>query len=83
MKAIYKQAAELSYQLWTRRTVIKGRTLLDMDVQAIIALDSPYIEPHTLVRYDDHPNHLFGRPFTVVVHPIVESFATEEGDGYD
>jgi hypothetical protein len=35
------------------------------------------------VRYDDHADHLFGRPFTVVVRPIMKAFGTEEGEGYD
>lgn len=83
VKAIYRQAAELSYQLWARRTAIKCITLREMDPHAAFALDNPYMEPHTLVRYDDHADHLFGRPFTVVVHPIVEAFGTDEGEGYD
>jgi len=80
--AIYKQAADLSYQLWARRTTIRCITLREMGPLAAFALESPYMEPHTLVRYDDHPDQLFGRPFTVVVHPIVEAFGTDEGEGY-
>ncbi len=83
LKAIYKQAAELSYQLWARRTAIKCITLREMEGHAIFKLDNPWMEPHTLVRYDDHPDQLVGRPFTVVVHPIVEAFGTDDGEGYD
>jgi hypothetical protein len=80
--AIYRQAAELSFQLWTRRTTIRCVTLREMDRQNF-AVDNPYMEPHPLVRYDDHQDQLFGRPISVVVHPIVKAFGTDEGDAYD
>jgi hypothetical protein len=83
VKAIYRTAAGLSYQLWTRRTAIKCITLRDMEPHASFVLDNPWMEPHTLVRYDDHPDQLSGRLFTVVVHPIVEAFGTDKGEGYD
>jgi hypothetical protein len=82
VKSIYKQAAELSYQLWTRRTTIKCVALREMD-RPKFAVDDPYIEPHASVRYDDHQDQLFDRPISVVVHPIVEAFGTDEGDAYD
>jgi hypothetical protein len=82
INAVYAQAAELSYQVWTRRTTIRFFTLQDMNGPDF-NIDSPYMEPHTMVRWDRHEDQLFGHPILVVVHPIVEAYGTDEAEDYD
>ena len=52
LKAIYQEAATLSYQLWTRRTITRCYTLHEMD-HPTFDIDNPHLVPHNLVRYDE------------------------------
>jgi len=79
---IFQEAAVLSYQLWTRRTAIKCTTLKD-SAGLTFNINNPRMEPHTLVRYDDHEDQLLGKPITVLVHPLVEVYGTDEGEDYN
>jgi hypothetical protein len=51
--------------------------------RATFGINNPWMEPHTLVRWEDHPDQLFNRPISVLVHPLVEALGTDEGDAYD
>jgi len=44
---------------------------------------SPFFDPDSLVRYDDHQDLLKGRPITVMVCPLLQGFGTDQGDDYD
>jgi hypothetical protein len=82
LQAIYQQAGTLSYRLWTQRTNLRCLTLRDMGRPAFDA-DDEYLTPHSLVRYDDHEDQLKGKPITLIVHPLIEAFGTNEGKDYD
>jgi len=45
--------------------------------------ESPFFDPDSLVRYDDHEDGLRGRPVTIMVHPLLEVYGTEEAKDYD
>ncbi len=82
LKAIYQEAATLSYMLWTRRTAMRCFTLHEMDHPTFDA-DSKHLVPHTLVRYDDHEDQLRNKPITVIVHPLLQVYGTDEAKDYD
>jgi hypothetical protein len=81
VKAIFKEAASLSYRLWTRRTTMKFSGLHEL-AHPTFNIDDPRLVPHTLVRYDEHEDQLRGRPITVVVHPLLEVCGTDEAENY-
>ena len=81
LQAIYQQAGTLSYRLWTQRTYLQCTTLREMGRQTFDA-DNEYLTPHSLVRYDDHEDQLKGRPITLIVHPLIQAFGTNEGKDY-
>jgi hypothetical protein len=82
LKDIYREAAALSYRLWTRRTTMKCVTLHDMG-HPTFDVDNPYLVPHNLVRYDDHDDQLRNKPITVIVHPLLQVYGTDEAKDYD
>lgn len=82
LEKIYRDAARLSYMLWTRRTEMRCFTLCEIKDLAFDA-ESPYFDPDSLVRYDDHEDHLKGKRVTVIVHPLLEVYGTDEAKNYD
>jgi len=82
LEAIYFQAAQVAYNLWTRRQTFKVTTLADMGPVTFDA-DNALMEPHPSVRVDDHQRRLKGRPVTLIMHPLLEVIGTEEGEGFD
>ncbi len=81
LKDIYQEAAATSYRLWTRRTTMKCLTLHEMG-QPTFDPDSTYLVPHTLVRYDDHDDQLRNKEITVIVHPLLKVYGTDEATDY-
>jgi hypothetical protein len=41
------------------------------------------MKPYPLVRYKNHPNWLKDEPVTLIVHPLLEIYGTDEGEDYD
>lgn len=82
LNKIYKEAAKVSYMLWTRRTNMRCITLQDLNNPAFDA-ESPYFNPDNLVRYEDHEDQLKGQPISVMVHPLLLVYGTDEAETYD
>jgi hypothetical protein len=84
LRDIYQDAANLSCCLWTQKTTLECCTLQEMQRLKNLAFDadSEYLKPHTLVRYDEHEDHLKGRPITLIVHPLLLARGTDEGKDY-
>jgi hypothetical protein len=81
LKEIYKEAASVSYMLWTRRTEMRCFTLDEVGHLAFDA-ESPHFEPDNLVRYDEHEDQLKDKPITVMVHPLLQVYGTDEAIDY-
>ena len=79
---IYSDAAKLSYMLWTRRTQMRCFTLHEIEHLAFDH-ESPDFDPDNLVRPEDHEDHLKGKTVTVIVHPLLKVYGTDEAKDYD
>jgi hypothetical protein len=79
---IYSDAAKLSYTLWTRRTQMRCFTLHEIKHLAFDH-ESPDFDPDNLVRFEDHEDHLKGKTVTVIVHPLLKVYGTDEAKDYD
>ncbi|KAH8804544.1 hypothetical protein F5884DRAFT_796458, partial [Xylogone sp. PMI_703] len=82
VKSIYREAATITYKLWTRRTFMRCYTLQGFNAPAF-NINDPEMSPHPSVRYDDHEDQLKGKPITVIVHPLLLVFGTDEAEDYD
>lgn len=82
LRKIFKDAAKLAYALWTRRTEMKCTTLNDVK-DLLFDPDSEIFEPDGLVRYEDHQDLLEGRKVTIMVHPLLQAFGSDEATDYD
>jgi hypothetical protein len=82
LRAIYREAASVSYMLWTRRTTLRCWTLEDMD-RPVFQPDSKELVPHSSVNFEDHEDQLEGRPITILVHPLLKVYGTDEAKEYD
>lgn len=82
LKAIYQEAAIMSYKLWTRRTSLRCTTLNDLH-HPTFDPDSKYMIAHSSVGYEDHADQLKGRPISIIVHPCLIAFGTDDGKDYD
>jgi hypothetical protein len=80
--SIYQEAATISYRLWTRRTVMRCYTLQDLK-NPTFDVDSQDFVPHTLVHPDEHEDQLKGKPITLIVHPLLRVYGTDEAKNYD
>jgi hypothetical protein len=79
---IFNDTASMAYELWMRRTYMECLTLDDMD-RPLFDSESRCLDPDSLVRYDDHEDELRGRPITMIVHPILVVYGTDEAKEYD
>jgi len=82
IKAVFQDSATLSYQLWTRRTVMRCCGLQELN-HPVFDVNDPRLVPHTLVQPDEHEDQLKGRPITVMVHPLLEAYGTDDAEDYD
>ncbi|KAF7946499.1 hypothetical protein EAE96_009496 [Botrytis aclada] len=80
--AIHREAATISYNLWTRRTEMKCWTLKDLGCPSFDP-DGKYMTPHSSVAYENYDDQLKGRSISVIVHPLVAVCGTDEGKDYD
>lgn len=56
------------------------------DGRPTFRVNDPYKVPHTLVRCDDddgHEDELEHKPITVIVHPLLLVYGTDESRDYD
>lgn len=82
LKAIYREAATLSYKLWSRRTSLACTTLNDLD-HPIFEPTSIYMVAHSSVNYEKHENLLNGKPISIIVHPCLTVSGTDDAKDYD
>jgi hypothetical protein len=57
-------------------------TLKDLG-QVTSDADSKELIPHSSVRYDEFDGQLEGKPITLIVHPLLKFFGTNDAKGYD
>ena len=82
LNSIYREAALVSYMLWTRKTAMKLVTLINME-SPTFDVDDSKLKPHAIVHPDDHDDKLKGRQITLIVHPLLLVYGTDEGKDYD
>ncbi|QSZ31529.1 hypothetical protein DSL72_001096 [Monilinia vaccinii-corymbosi] len=83
LKAIFHEAATMSYLLWTRRTSLQfGYTLHDLNYP-VFNPDTKYWVPHSSVDYESHEDQLHGKAISILLHPLVMVYGTEDGKDYD
>ncbi|PQE32768.1 kinesin heavy chain protein [Rutstroemia sp. NJR-2017a WRK4] len=82
LRSIYREAASISYMLWTRRTTLRCWTLEDMG-RPVFHPDSKELVPHSSVNFEEHEDQLEGRPITILVHPLLKAYGTDEAKDYD
>jgi hypothetical protein len=82
LNTIYKEAALVAYMLWTRKIGMRLWTLSDMGTPTFDVEDSRF-KPHTMVHPDDYNDKLKGRNITLIVHPLLQVYGTDEGKDYD
>lgn len=80
--AIHREAATMSYTLWTRRTTLKCYTLRNMG-HPNFDPDSKYWLSHSSVDYESHEDQLKGKPISVIVHPLLMVYGTDDAEDYD
>lgn len=82
LHSIYRETAPVAYMLWTRKIGMRLSTLSDLGTPTFDVEDSRF-EAHTMVHPDDHDDKLKGRKITLIVHPLLEVYGTDEGKDYD
>ncbi|KAI9643142.1 hypothetical protein NHQ30_008877 [Ciborinia camelliae] len=83
LKAIYQEAATMSYMLWTRRTTLVCCTLKGQGGRPVFNPDSTDMIAQTSVAYEQHVDQLKGKPISIMVHPLVKVFGTDDAKDYD
>jgi hypothetical protein len=83
LKSIYQEAVLIAYMLWTRRTTMEVLTLSDMEHPPTFDVSDTQLKPHPLVHPDDYDDKLKGRPITLIVHPLLRVYGTDDGRDYD
>ncbi|KAK6604892.1 hypothetical protein H4I96_05474 [Botrytis cinerea] len=78
---IYREAANTSYMLWTRRTALRIFTLKTIGSQ--FRPEFKHLVPHSSVDYEKHDDQLRGRAISIVVHPLVAVYGTDDAKDYD
>ncbi|TGO89504.1 hypothetical protein BPOR_0106g00120 [Botrytis porri] len=78
---IHREAATMSYNLWTRRTRMKCYTLQSLN-RPTFDPDDKHLLSHSSVDYESHEDRLIGKPIDVIVHPLVMVYGTDDGENY-
>ncbi|TGO40858.1 hypothetical protein BHYA_0030g00240 [Botrytis hyacinthi] len=71
---IHREAATMSYNLWTRRTELRCYTTLQKLNHPYFNPDSKRLLPHSSVDYESHEDRLKGKPIDVILHPLVMAY---------
>ncbi|KFZ02939.1 hypothetical protein V502_11373 [Pseudogymnoascus sp. VKM F-4520 (FW-2644)] len=82
LRSIYHTAANISYMMWTRRTTMKCFTLKHLGQRAFNP-ESKDLIPHSSVKYDQFEDQLEGRPISLIIHPLLQLFGTNDAKDYD
>ncbi|EDO01359.1 predicted protein [Sclerotinia sclerotiorum 1980 UF-70] len=81
--SIYREAAIISYNLWTRRTKLVCYTLHDgMGSRLLFHPNSKDMTAHSSVDYGSHADQLKGRPISIILHPCLMVYGTDDGKDY-
>jgi len=78
LRSIYLEAAQLSYQLWTQRTVVRCTTFRDRGFK--FDHRDPSIKAHALVL-DEYQDDLLGKDASILVQPLLELYQLDEDTG--
>lgn len=78
LRAIYLEAATISYNLWTR-TFLKCTTLKDWNHPGFHP-DDKHMILHYSVDYESHEDQLVGKASSIMVHPLLEA---DKGKDFD
>lgn len=81
LKKIFNEAASISFLLSTQRTVMRCRSLHDLAPFTFDG-DCPQFTPDNLVRYEGQEERLKGSTVTLMVHPLLEVYGTDEAEDY-
>ncbi|TGO11633.1 hypothetical protein BTUL_0105g00230 [Botrytis tulipae] len=81
LRAIYREAASVSYMLWTRRTTLKILTL--KDIAREFHPEIKHLVPHSSVNYEKHEDQLRGRAISIIVHPLLLVHGTDDAKDYN
>jgi hypothetical protein len=81
LKKIFNEAANISYLLSTQRTAMRCRSLRDLAPFTFNG-DCPQFTPDNLVRYEGQEERLNGSRVTLMVHPLLEVYGTDEAEDY-
>ncbi|THV47570.1 hypothetical protein BGAL_0302g00130 [Botrytis galanthina] len=81
LRVIYREAASVSYMLWTRRTTLKILTLKDINPE--FYPEAKHLVPHSSVDYENYEDQLRGRPISIIVHPLLLVHGTDDAKDYD
>ncbi|KAJ8057845.1 hypothetical protein OCU04_013031 [Sclerotinia nivalis] len=80
---IYREAAIMSYNLWARRTKLVCRTLHGgMRGRPVFHPNSKEMIAHSSVDYDSHADQLKGKAISIILHPCLKVYGTDDGKDY-
>ncbi|KAH8808654.1 hypothetical protein F5884DRAFT_636787, partial [Xylogone sp. PMI_703] len=82
LQNIFREAALISYMLWTQRTHMRFRTLHQL-APLIFNGNTSRFTADNLVRYEGQEERLKGSVVTVMVHPLLEVYGTDEAEDYE
>ena len=82
LQSIYQTAANISYMMWTRRATMKCYTLKHLGPLAFNP-ESKDLIPHSSVKFDQFEDLLEGRPISLIVHPLLQLYGTNDAKDYD
>ncbi len=81
LKSIVQSAGELSYRLWSRRTVLGVRSLLELKNEPFVSR-SDLMKAHPLHRLYEDDKRCDGWFVSIVTHPAVLGFGSSDGKDY-
>ncbi|OBT82586.1 hypothetical protein VE02_08679 [Pseudogymnoascus sp. 03VT05] len=82
LQSIYHTAANISYMMWTRRTTMRCYTLKQLSGRAFNP-ESKDLIPHSSVKFDQFEDQLKGSAITLIVHPLLRLYGTNDAKDYD
>ncbi|KAL2130640.1 hypothetical protein VTI74DRAFT_6141 [Chaetomium olivicolor] len=81
LELIVQQAGELSYRLWSRRTVLRVMSLRELQHMPY-KVGYDYMKAHPLHRLYEDDDRCDGWFVSVVAHPAVLAYGTSDGKDY-
>jgi hypothetical protein len=82
IRILYQTAAKISFEMWMGKPTLRCHNLRLLGQRAFDPDDKDFI-PNSLIRYENFEDQLKGKPISLILHPLLEVYGTNDAKDHD